>query len=268
MGREHKSQRMGSDLSQDAIIQGLNTQFVGRNLLYYPTVSSTMDIARKAAREGASEGTIVVAEEQTEGRARMGRSWISPPGVIAISVILHPEMSQLLRLAIVASLATSRGIEQATGLKTTIKWPNDVLINGKKVSGILMESALRGQSVDWAIIGVGINANFDPKAFPEIADIATSLSAELGREVSQLKVLLHLLFEMEQLYLALRRDEPLHEEWQERLETLGKMVQVTSGTQVEEGYADSVDSDGSLLLRRSDGSLTRIIAGEVTLRAY
>ncbi|RLC65119.1 MAG: bifunctional biotin--[acetyl-CoA-carboxylase] synthetase/biotin operon repressor, partial [Chloroflexi bacterium] len=113
-----------------------------------------------------------------------------------------------------------------------------------------------------------INANFDPKAFPEIADIATSLSAELGREVSQLKVLLHLLYDMEQLYLALRRDEPLHEEWQERLETLGKMVQVTSGTQVEEGYADSVDSDGSLLLRRSDGSLTRIIAGEVTLRAH
>jgi BirA family biotin operon repressor/biotin-[acetyl-CoA-carboxylase] ligase len=259
---------MESDLSRDAILQGLTTQFVGRNLLFHSTVSSTMDIAKKAATEGATEGTIVVAEEQTKGKARLGRSWISPPGVIAVSVILRPEMSQMLRLAIVSSLATSRGIEKATGLKTNIKWPNDVLINGKKVSGILTESALRGQSVDWSVIGIGINANFDPKAYPEIADTATSLSAELGREVSELKALLQLLHELKQLYMALCHDEPIHEEWQERLETLGKMVQITSGNQVQEGYADSVDSDGSLLLRRADGSLTRIVAGEVTLRTY
>jgi len=224
-----------------------------------------MDIARKAAREGASEGTIVVAEEQTAGRARLGRVWINPPGVIAVSVILHPEMSQLLRLTMVASLATSRSIEQATGLRSTIKWPNDVLINGKKVSGILTESALRGQSVDWAIIGIGINVNFDPEAYPEIANIATSLSAEMGREVSQLNVLLHLLSEIELLYLALRRGEPIDEEWRCKLETLGKVVQVKTGTQVEKGYAEGVDNDGALLLRRSDGSLARIIAGEVTL---
>jgi BirA family biotin operon repressor/biotin-[acetyl-CoA-carboxylase] ligase len=259
---------MESDLSRDAILQGLTTRFVGRNLLYYSTVPSTMDVAKKVATKGAVEGTIVVAEEQTKGKARLGRSWISPPGVIAVSFILHPEMSHMLRLAIVSSLATSRGIEKATGLKTTIKWPNDVLINGKKVSGILTESALRGQSVDWAVIGIGINANFDPKAFPEIADTATSLSAELGRDVSQLNVLLELLNEMEQLYLALRSDEPLHVEWQERLETLGKMVQVTSGKHIEVGYAESVDSDGSLMLRRSDGTLARIIVGEVTLRSY
>lgn len=256
---------MGSDLSHDAILQRLTTQFVGRNLFYYPVTSSTMDVARKAAREGASEGTTVVAEEQTAGRARLGRSWINPPGVIAISIILRPEMSQLLRLTMVASLATSRGIERATGLKSTIKWPNDILINGKKVSGILTESALRGQSVDWAVVGIGINVNFDPKAFPEIADTATSLSNELGKEVSQLEVLLNLLREIELFYLALRRGEPIHEEWRNCLETLGKMVQVKSGNDVEEGYAESVDSDGSLLLRRSDGSLARFITGEVTL---
>lgn len=258
--------KMGSDLSRDAILQRLTTQFVGRNLLYYPITSSTMDVAKKAAREGASEGTTVVAEEQTEGRARLGRSWINPRGVIAISIILRPEMSQLLRLTMVASLATSRAIERATGLKSTIKWPNDVLINSKKVSGILTESALRGQSVDWAVIGIGINVNFDPKAFPEIAGIATSLSNELGREVSQLDVLLSLLREIELFYLALRRGEPIHEEWRSCLETLGKVVQVKSGNDVEEGYAESVDSDGSLLLRRPDGSLARFITGEVTLR--
>ena len=258
--------KMGSDLSHDAILQRLTTQFVGRNLLYYRTISSTMDVARKAAREGASEGTTVVAEEQTAGRARLGRSWINPPGVIAISIILRPEMSHLLRLTMVAPLATSCGIERATGLKSTIKWPNDVLINSKKVSGILTESALRGQSVDWAVIGIGINVNFDPKAFPEIAGIATSLSNELGKEVSQLEVLLSLLGEIELLYLALRRGEPIHEEWRNCLETLGKVVQVKSGNDVEVGYAESVDSDGSLLLRRPDGSLARFITGEVSLR--
>jgi BirA family biotin operon repressor/biotin-[acetyl-CoA-carboxylase] ligase len=175
-------------------------------------------------------------------------------------------MSQLIRLTMVAALATSRCIEKATGLKTTIKWPNDVLIRGKKVSGILTESALRGQSVDWAVIGIGINVNFDPGAYAEIADIATSLSVELGREVSQLNVLVHLLMETEQLYLALRKGEPVCQEWREKLETLGKVVHVKTGTEVEKGLAESVDEDGALLLRRSDGTLVRIVAGEVTLR--
>lgn len=257
---------MGSDISRDAILQGLDTKFIGQQVLYYHTISSTMDVARTAANDGAREGTIVVAEEQTKGKARLGRSWINPPGVVALSIILHPEMSQLPGFTMIASLATSRSIEQVTGLKTAIKWPNDVLINGKKVSGILTQSALRKQSVDWAIIGIGINVNLDLKAFPEIVDTATSLSDELGKEVSQLEVMLHLLREIERLYLALRSGAPVHQEWQNRLETLGKMVQIKSGKHVEEGYAESVDGDGSLLLRRSDGSLAQITAGDVTLR--
>jgi BirA family biotin operon repressor/biotin-[acetyl-CoA-carboxylase] ligase len=255
-----------SDISPEAVSRKLTTKFVGRNFFYYPSVTTTMDVARKAAKEGASEGTVVVAEEQTTGRARLGRTWINPPGVVAVSIILRPEMSQLIRLTMVAALATSRCIEKVTGLKTTIKWPNDVLIRGKKVSGILTESALRGQSVDWAVIGIGINVNFDPKAYPEIADIATSLSVELGKQVSQLEVLLHLLNEIEFFYSALRRDEPVHEEWRSKLETLGKVVQVKTGTDVEKGYAESVDNEGALMLRRSDGTLVRIVAGEVTLR--
>jgi len=257
-----------TDLSKDAILQGLRTEFIGRDLLYYSTTSSTMTAARKEAVRGAGEGTAIVAEEQTKGRARLGRSWVNPPGVLAVSVILHPDMSKLLRLTIIASLATSRAIEKTTGLKTTIKWPNDVLISGKKVSGILIESALRGQSVDWAVVGIGINVNFDPGEFPEIASTATSLSGELGHEASQLKLLLQLLYEMEQLYKVPSGDEAIiYEEWRSRLETLGKMVEVTLENRVEAGFAESVDTDGSLLLRRSDGSLVSIIAGDVTLRA-
>ena len=255
-----------SDITPEEVSRRLTTKFVGRRFLYYPSVTTTMDVARKAAKEGAVEGTVVVAEEQTTGRALLGRTWINPPGVIAVSLILHPEMSQLLRLTMVASLSTSRCIEKATGLKTVIKWPNDVLIKGKKVSGILTESALRGQSVDWAVMGIGINVNFDPKAYPEIADIATSLSVESGKKVSELKVLVHLLNELELFYSALCRGEPIYNQWRDKLETLGKTVQVKTGSDLEKGLAESVDEDGALLLRRPDGTLVRIVAGEVTLR--
>lgn len=257
---------MSSDLSQEAIRRGLTTKIIGRSVLYHPTVSSTMDLAREAAAKGDSEGTVIVADEQTGGRGRLGRSWINPPGVMAVSVVLRPDMSRLLRLGMVASLATSSCVDSATGLTSTIKWPNDVLLRGKKVSGILMESSLHGQTVDWATVGIGINVSLDAGMFPEIADTATSISTEIGREVSHLTVLLCLLHEMEGLYLALLEDQPVHEEWRDRLETLGKTVEVALGDRVEVGHAESVDSDGSLMLRRPDGTLVPIVAGDVTLR--
>ena len=257
---------MPSDLSQQAILRQLTTRVIGRNLLYYPVTTSTMDIARKAAQEGAIEGTTIVAEQQTAGRGRLGRTWLNPPGVMAISVILRPELNQLPGLTMIASLATSRSIEQVTGLKTAIKWPNDILISHKKVSGILIENALSGESVSWAVVGIGINVNFNPEAFPEIADTATSIFNELGKEFSLLELLLSLLGEMEQYYFLLQRGDPIYREWQQRLETLGKIVRVRSGDLVEEGRAESVDENGSLLLRRSDGSVVTIVAGDVTLR--
>jgi len=257
---------LGSDLSHDKIVSRLTTDFIGRNLLYYPTVTSTMDVARKVASEGACEGTVVVAEEQTAGRGRLGRSWINPRGVMAVSIIFHPEFRYLLRLNMVASMAVCRSVELIPGIKTTIKWPNDVLVGGRKLCGILTENSISGQSVDWSVMGIGINVNFDPAEYSEIANTATSLYTELGGEVSRLDVLTGLLREIESLYLALKSGKPIHEEWQERLETLGKVIKVRSGNLTEEGYAESVDSDGSLLLRRSDGSLARIVAGDVTLR--
>jgi BirA family biotin operon repressor/biotin-[acetyl-CoA-carboxylase] ligase len=257
---------MGSDLSQEAILRELTTRLIGRTTSYYPTVSSTMDVAREAAARRAAEGTVVVAEEQTGGRGRLGRSWINPPGVLAVSVVLRPAMDELFRIGMVSSLATSRCVDATTGLRSTIKWPNDVLLRDKKVSGILMESSLRGQSVDWVIVGIGLNIDLDPSGFPEIADTATSIAVELGHEVSHLAVLLRLLDEFDRLYLAMREGQPVHEEWRDRLETLGKTVTVTHGGHVEVGRAESVDANGSLILRRLDGSVVTIIAGDVTLR--
>ena len=250
-----------SDLLPATILSKLKTSFVGQDVLYFPSVPSTMDAAKDVARRGCREGIIVVADEQTAGRGRLGRNWITPAGSsIAVSVVLRPELHRLSALTMIASLAVVRSIEQVTGLRPAIKWPNDVLVNGKKVCGILVDSELKGEEVDWAVVGIGINVNLEPSRFPEIAALATSLSAELGREVSRLDVLCALLAELEQLYLASREGRPFYHEWRTRLETLGKQVRVTSGGVVEEGTAESVDMEGNLLLRRLDGSVTTIVA--------
>jgi len=255
-----------NSLSPSSITKDLETRFVGQRVIYYPRLTSTMEVARQEAQEGVAEGTVIVADEQTAGRGRMERVWLSPRGNIALSVILYPGVSYLPSLIMLASLSVVRGIEVATGLKSQIKWPNDVLINGKKVCGILIESDVRGSTVNYTIIGIGINVNIRLADFPEILPIATSLSDELGRNVSRLSVIRCLLVEMERLYLALSAGGSIYEEWRDSLVTLGKRVRVTSGDTIHEGVAESVDRDGSLLLRSSDGSLTRIVVGDVTLR--
>ena len=253
-------------LSSASIADNLQTHFIGQRVIYYPKLISTMDVARREAQRGAVEGTVVVAGEQTGGRGRIKRTWLSPKGSIALSIILYPSVLHLPCLIMLASLAVVHSIEKVAGLKSQVKWPNDVLINGRKVSGILVESEVRGDMVDYATIGIGINANLSLSDFPEISSTATSLSDELGRDVSRLDVIQCLLLEIERLYLTLQAGGSIYEEWRDSLVTLGKRVYVKSGETVYEGIAESAARDGSLLLRRSDGNLTKIVAGDVTLR--
>lgn len=253
------------NLSAGAITEGLKTRFIGQKVLYYPSLTSTMEVARQVVGQGAEEGTVVIAEEQTAGKGRLKRTWLAPRGNIALSVILHPALANLPSLIMLASLAVVHSIESVTGLKAQIKWPNDVLINGKKVCGILIENEIQGKTVA-AIIGIGIDVNLRLADYPEIQSIATSLSDELGTEVSRLELIRSLLAEMENLYLALSAGGSLYEEWRDSLITLGKKVRVTGVDAVYEGTAESVDRDGSLLIRGTDGKLTRIVAGDVTLR--
>jgi BirA family biotin operon repressor/biotin-[acetyl-CoA-carboxylase] ligase len=255
-----------SSLSPPAITDNLGTRFFGQRVIYYPSLPSTNDAAKEEAQKGASEGTVIVADEQTAGRGRIRRGWLSPKGSIAFSVILHPKVAYLPSLIMVASLGVAHCIEKVTGLKAEIKWPNDVLIKGKKVCGILIESEVKGKRVDYAVLGIGINANIKLSDFPEIQPSATSLSHELGREVSRLDLLRCLLAEIERLYLALPSGDAVYRQWRDSLVTLGKRVKVRSGETSYEGIAESVASDGSLLLRQPDGSLTKIVAGDVTLR--
>ncbi len=250
-------------LSEAAITHSLGTSFIGQRVIYYPVLASTMEIARLEAQKGASEGTVVVADRQTAGRGRIKRLWLSPEGSIAISIILRPDISCLPYLVMVASLAVVHSIEWATGLEPQIKWPNDVLIGNKKVSGILIENGLRGENVDYSILGIGININLKVSGFPDIAGIATSLSDELGRHVLRLGLVRRLLVEVERLYLAAKQGEPVFEEWRDRLVTLGKRVQLRSGKDTYRGIAQSVKPDGSLILRQPDGRLVEIVAGDI-----
>ena len=256
----------GKGLSPALITDGLETQFVGQRVIYYPRLASTMEVARRQARRGAAWGTVVIAGEQTAGKGRLGRVWLSPEGSLALSIILYPSLAYLPSLIMLAALAVVHSIEAVTGLKAQVKWPNDVLVNGRKVCGILIESDVQGDTVVYAIIGIGVNVNLRLSDFPEISSLATSLSDELGRDVSLLNLIRRLLVEVEGLYLALLAGGSIYEEWRGSLVTLGKKVWVESGKNKYEGIAESVASDGSLLLRQANGSLIRIVAGDVTLR--
>ena len=253
---------MEDSLSPAAITNNLGTRFIGKRIIYYASLTSTMEVAKQEAQRGAAEGTVIVADEQTTGRGRIKRTWLSPRGNIALSVILYPNLVYLPSLIMLASLAVVGSIEAVTGLKPQVKWPNDVLINGRKVCGILIESDVQGNMVNYAIIGIGVNVNLKLSAFPDLLLTATSLSDELGREVSRLDIIRQLLVEMERLYLTLPA-ESIYEQWRDRLITLGRRVCVRSDKTTYEGIAESVTRDGSLLLRHSNGSLTRIVAGDV-----
>ena len=255
---------MEDGLSPQKITSGLNNRIIGRRVLCYPSLPSTMETARKEAARGAPEGTVIIADEQTAGHGRLGRTWLSPEGSVSLSVVLYPDIAGLPYLIMIASLAVARSIEALTGLEALLKWPNDVLVNGRKVAGILIESSMGGKAVDYAVMGIGINIKVDISAFPEIAATATSLSVELGSSVSRLGVVRRLLVELDGLYTAPR--QAVYEEWRSRLDTLGRQVCVVSGGDVQCGRAENVAVNGSLLLRRDDGSLTTVLAGDVSLR--
>ena len=253
-------------MNPTSITKGLITRFTGQNILYYPTLTSTNDIARQQALQKVPEGTAVIADQQTTGRGRLKRVWVSPKGNIAVTIVLYPARKNLHYLTMLASLAVLHSIEKTTGLKCQLKWPNDVLIKNKKVCGILLESQADAESVTFAVIGIGINVNMKLADYPEISSIATSLTDELGKEVSRLDLIRNLFIEMERLYLRLQAGESPLSEWRDNLITLGKNVHVRSGEDVFEGIAEAVADDGSLMLRCPDGSLMKFMAGDVTLR--
>ena len=255
------------DLTPEAITGGLRTQFVGRHVVCYDVVSSTNDVAKRLAEEGAAEGTLIVTDVQTAGRGRHARSWCASAGSsLLLSLILRPALkAELLpHLLMSSALAVAQGIEHSTGLKVHFKWPNDILLGGKKAGGILVETSLRGGQLAYAVIGIGLNVNLDVAGFPEIAATATSLSAELGQKASRLRVLHSLLAFMEREYLLLVKGESPVTRWAARLLQIGEQVRVETPWGREAGQLLGVDAQGSLLVRRGDGTEARITVGDVS----
>ncbi len=251
----------------EALKGGLYTRVVGRRILYFDSLSSTMDQAAKEAEKGIVEGAVVMCRRQRAGRGRFGRAWVSDDGGLLLSVVFYPSTEALPFISVITALAVARTIERETELFPVIKWPNDVMVNGKKVCGVLVENVSEGAATR-SIAGIGLNVNMDPKDAPDIADTAASLRSETGREMNDGTLLRRLLHELDALYVDLKQGRSPVEEWRRRLDTLGKRVKVRWGGEVMEGVAEDVDSLGHLRLRQDNGALVTLPAGEVTLNPH
>ena len=256
-------------LNAGAITLGLNTQILGRRIICLEQTESTNDVARQLADAGEPEGTVVIADEQTAGRGRLGRSWVAPPrSSILMSLILRPNIAppQVTRMTMAVSLGACDAIQAETGLNARIKWPNDILLNGKKCAGILSEAPMVGNQVEYVIVGLGVNVNFSVANIPDIPSNATTIVDELGKTASRESLVQAILRAAEKYYLQLKNGNDLREAWKNKLATLGQTVRAQTAQGIEEGIAKDVDADGALILRRADGSIVRLIAGDVTLR--
>ncbi len=227
---------------------------------YFPEIGSTMDVAIKLARKGAREGTIVIAEAQAHGRGRLSREWLSPKGGIYFTLILRPRISPAYapRINLMASVAVAATIRKLFGLKAELKWPNDVLIEGRKVCGILAEMDAEMDVVNFVNVGIGINANTSVLQF---AKTATSLKDVLGREISRKEFLSVLFREIEQQQ-ALLMEADLIKEWKELSGTLNKYVMILSPGEVIVGRAIDIDATGALIVKERNGSLKKALAGD------
>jgi BirA family biotin operon repressor/biotin-[acetyl-CoA-carboxylase] ligase len=227
---------------------------------YFPEIGSTMDAARELAKKGAKEGTIVIAEAQTRGRGRLSRQWLSPEGGIYFTLILRPRISPAYapRMNLMAAVAVAATIRKLVGLKAELKWPNDVLIAGKKVCGILAEMDAEMDVANFVNVGIGINAN---ASIPRFEKTATSLKDALGREISRKEFLSVLIMEIERRQPLLMKANLLRE-WKRLSATLNKEVRVMSLGEEVIGQAMDIDATGALILKSKDGSLRTVLAGD------
>lgn len=260
---------MDERISPAAIASRLGTQIIGRRLEVHEQIDSTNIRATELARQGAAEGTLVLAEQQTQGKGRLGRQWLAPAGSsLLMSLLLRPALAlpQIHRVTMICSLAIVEAMARVAGLQASIKWPNDVTIGGKKVAGILTEASAHGKTLTYVVVGMGINVNLDVRTLPDLLTPATSLATEAGRPISRLDLLLAILEGIEARYLHLQAGWSPRDEWREHLATLGQPVRAGTREEVVEGWAEDVDQDGALLVRTDDGVLLRVVAGDVTLR--
>jgi biotin-[acetyl-CoA-carboxylase] ligase BirA-like protein len=259
-------------LNLDRLRRCLKAKSFGRSVFLIEETGSTNEWARQLAMSGAKEGTITIAATQSSGRGRLRRTWISPVGGLWFSIILRPRMrpADVSKLTILAGLSTAETLQKLYGLVTETKWPNDIVVKGRKICGILGETNLEGEKVNFAILGVGINANFDAyKSLPySIAVNATSIETELRKKIRLEDLLVALLERLESDYDTYMKSgfANILALWKKHASFLGREVQVTDHEKSITGVAEDVDKDGRLIIRLKNGTLKRLLAGDVSLR--
>lgn len=250
----------------------LKTKILGREIISYKKVDSTNDIAYSLAEKNMKEGTVVLAEEQTKGKGRHGRSWSSPSrGGIYMSYILRPEIApnEIPGVTLLAAVAVARAIRELSGLEAMIKWPNDIMIDGKKICGILTEMKAQQDNVDFVVVGIGINVNTPAKQLPKGA---SSISEELrrsciNRTVSRVELVKKVLETLEEYYNMLKKKgfRPIIDAWKENTAMIGARVKVSLPNRVFEGQAHDINPDGALIVRLDSGVLERVSSGDVVM---
>lgn len=257
-------------LSEEEVREKLHTTTIGQRLVCLPETASTNADAFRLAEEGAVEGTVIIAEAQSGGKGRMGRVWSSPPGInLYCSVVLRPTVKpyQAPQLTFLSAVAVARAIELTTTLKPEIKWPNDVLIRGAKVAGLLNEMSAETDGINFVILGIGVNLNMTAAQFPaDLRTPATSLLLEQGRPVSRAQFAAVMLSELDRLYGEFLDHGfgPVREEWQQRCNANGREVSVSDGgAETMRGAFNGIDGDGAMLVRLPNGIIERILSGDV-----
>lgn len=246
----------------------LNTRDIGRVIHHRDSVPSTNELAFRLATEGAAHGEVVVADEQTSGKGRRGRAWASPPGVnVYFSVVLRPDLSpqRAPELTLVAAVAAAKTL-RAAGASAQIKWPNDLMVGQRKIGGILTELSSEPERIHFAVLGVGINLNSAPAHYADdVSPTAISLSEARGRRVARAPFTATLWSCLED-WLDVHANEgfaSVRAAWKEMSSTLGQEILVVTGERELRGVAEDIDETGALLLRTSDGSVERVVAGDV-----
>jgi BirA family biotin operon repressor/biotin-[acetyl-CoA-carboxylase] ligase len=231
---------------------------IGRKVIVKDEVASTNDLAKSLANEGEEEGLVITARTQVAGRGRMGRTWSSPEGGLYLSVILRPKVPvrDMLRMTVLACVPVAETIEEASGCRTSVKWPNDVEIDGKKVAGLLVESGSKGGEIAYLVLGIGINLNIETAnlGVPE----ATSVSACAGKPLDREAFLNILLYRLDNFYTSFLKGTFEMEGYNKRSSTIGSEVEVEVGGTTIMGMATGVDATGALTILANDGNTHRL----------
>ncbi|MHB1393484.1 MAG: biotin--[acetyl-CoA-carboxylase] ligase [Clostridia bacterium] len=251
----------------------LQTRFIGRKIIYFDSVASTNTYGKKAAEEPFVEGTVIIADEQTAGRGRLGRQWISTKGKgIWMSIMLKPDIlpADAPKLTIAAAYAVSKALWSCCQVDARIKWPNDIVTGGKKLCGILTEMSAEADEIKSVIVGIGINANLEYEDFgPEVSSMATSLKLSKGSAVSRKALVASVLNEFEEVYEVFVREgriKPFLDEYKSKSAVLGKEIRVISKKEEIIGLAVDISEEGHLVVKLGDGTIKEIMSGEVSVR--